>query len=212
MNKLSISRGNSKLGNIPNISLTPGLCGSCAKDVPCRGTCYAHKAYRQYPRTRAAWDGNLKLWQEDTDEYWMQLKSFLSRTEKDRFRFHVAGDIPSMQYMCSIVVTAAEVFPHIKFLCYTKRYDYLFEMRDVKLPPNLSLVVSRWPGWRTEQGIELGKHFPSAYMVPKGESYTDVYPELHGEIVFRSPGDCTHCRQCWNLPHSMVKGVLFDEH
>lgn len=214
MNKLSISRGNSKIGNIPNISLTPGPCGSCAKDVPCwaegKGTCYAHKAYQQYPATRAAWDGNLALLKKYPVEYWIDLDAFLHRTKKDRFLFHVGGDIPNRQYLTEML-KAAHDHDDIKFLCFTKRYD-LAGQAPVVRPDNLSLVISRWPDWRTEQGVELGKHFPSAYMVPKGENYLDVYPELKGETVYRCKDDCTHCRQCWNLPHSKVKGVLFDEH
>lgn len=52
---ICVSNGNSKLGSIPNISLIPGKdCG----DVPCKAQCYALKAWKQYPETRAAWKRN----------------------------------------------------------------------------------------------------------------------------------------------------------
>ena len=51
---MAISSGNSKLGNIPNISLTPiKACGNCSA---CSADCYALKAYRMYKGTKASWD------------------------------------------------------------------------------------------------------------------------------------------------------------
>jgi len=48
--KISISDKNSKLGKIPNISLTP--IASCPNCSTCKSKCYALKAYRQYPASK----------------------------------------------------------------------------------------------------------------------------------------------------------------
>ena len=58
--RVTISRGNRKLGAIMNVSTEPIKC--CPKGIPCaQGGCYALKSYRLYPDTRKAWAKNGRI-------------------------------------------------------------------------------------------------------------------------------------------------------
>ena len=91
---VSISRGNIKLGSVPNISMVPG--SSCPRGVPCLGQgCYALKAYRLYNGTRKAWHRNELLAKNHPDSYFMQIAARVATAKPRLFRWHVAGDILS---------------------------------------------------------------------------------------------------------------------
>ena len=91
---VSISKGNRKLGLVMNVSTTPGKC--CIRGVPCLGQgCYALKAIRMYPGTRAAWRRNELLAKNHPDSFFMQIAAEVARSKPRLFRWHVAGDILS---------------------------------------------------------------------------------------------------------------------
>src|ERR1039458_1514923 len=89
---ISLSRGNRKLGSVMNISTTPGRC--CPKGVPCASDgCYANKAIRMYPGTRAAWRRNELIARREPESYFSQIAAQVTKAKPRLFRFHVAGDI-----------------------------------------------------------------------------------------------------------------------
>lgn len=96
--KVKISRGNTKLGKMPNVSLVPVKdCGNCSH---CAADCYALKAFRQYPATRAAWQHNSAIFRAGgytaiADDIVSQLEKRPSRF----FRIHVAGDFLSQEHV-----------------------------------------------------------------------------------------------------------------
>ena len=66
---MAISRGNSKLGKVPNISLPPvKSCGNCKQCAP---DCYALKSYKQYKNVRASWDYNFDLYKSEPGRYFI---------------------------------------------------------------------------------------------------------------------------------------------
>lgn len=66
--KLHISNGNTKLGQVPNISFPPVK--TCRKKVPCaKDGCYALKFYRMWPAVKNAWDENYKLYKKDPAQF-----------------------------------------------------------------------------------------------------------------------------------------------
>ena len=55
--KVSISKGNSKMGSIPSVSLPP--CTTCNPNAPCFKKCYAVKIQRLYKTVKTAYENNL---------------------------------------------------------------------------------------------------------------------------------------------------------
>lgn len=191
-----ISTGNTKLGSIANISLTPiasckGSENICAKD------CYAIKAYRQYPNVRAAWDSNYKLATEDPEAYFNGVRRFLTRYKGKYFRWHVAGDISESSYLISVAVIA-EDFPDKTFKILTKQYDIVNRFLEYcRLPSNLRLGLSAWP----RLGLDNPHKLPVAYMQDGTETRT-----TGKEFVCQ--GSCSKCLVCYDTSVD----VVFNKH
>ena len=141
---VSVSKGNGKLGAVMNISTTPGKC--CRKGVPCLGQgCYALKALRLYPATRAAWRRNEHLARNHPDSYFKQIAAQVAAAKPRLFRWHVAGDILSSEYLRSMCRIAA-ANPDTHFLAFTKNFDVVNRYEDREaVPNNLVIVFSAWP-------------------------------------------------------------------
>lgn len=202
MTKLTISTGNSKLGNIPNVSLPPGL--TCRKNTPCFTckTCYALRhAWIPYPQVRKAWQGNYNLWLKKPDEFREQLWAWLNKHKPDRFRWHVGGDIPDIAYLYTIARTAG-YFPGIKFLCFTKKYEIVADSQALVFPTNLNLVLSMWPG--LDNPLKQ-RTFPRGWMRDPKSPDTRIPKD-----ATTCPGSCKTCSLCWDLKPR--ESVVFDKH
>ena len=118
--KVAISKGNSKIGKVMNVSLAPILtCGNCSK---CKYYCYDLKAILQYPGTCAARARNTSIWQRSPELYFAQIrKAIKGRRTNKYFRWHVSGDIPNKAYLAEMVAIAKE-HPEFIFWTYTKMY------------------------------------------------------------------------------------------
>lgn len=203
---MTITRGNSKLGKVLNLSLPPGV--TCRKNAPCLKNCYANNhAYRLYGGTRRAWDTNLLLYRTDPGKFWTQLHSRILRARNCRlFRWHVGGDIPDMDYLTGMRMLAV-TFPRVQFLCFTKRYELVESWLDlwkpVKLPANLHLVMSAWPGLEIPRS--LTRKFPVAWMRDPCKQDIPI-PESAQEC----PGGCDRCMKCFDLKAG--QSVVFDKH
>ena len=195
--KLTISPGNSKLGKIPNISLTPIV--SCRPGVPCAKKCYALKAFRMYPNTVKAWNGNLEAYKENSEAYFYQIHKWLTKKEPEYFRWHVGGDIPDEQYWYSMI-QMARVHPMVKFLVFTKYYELDFSY----VPDNMSVVLSMWPGYKLPELGTSGSILPRAWCQDKTEDRIPV-----GAI--ECPGHCDTCGACWGLAKKKLD-VVFNLH
>jgi hypothetical protein len=200
MINIAVSKGNSKLGKLPNINLPPGPEWSCREDVPCAVDCYAMKAWRQYPATRAAWTRNWDLWTTDPASFETQLQSYLTASKPKRFRWHSSGDIPDQKYF-DMMVRIADANPKTRFLAFTKRYEFDLECDCL----NLSVVYSRWPGYA----------FPD-HLKDKGQAHftdgddTSLEPEDEADAC---PGSCVKCSKCWVIGLGMKAGnVSFTKH
>jgi hypothetical protein len=135
---VSISRGNNKLGFTPNISLPP--IEACLPGVLCADEgCYALLYYR-WPSVKQAWDKNLNTHRADPKLYFQAIDRWLEIKRPYYFRWHVAGDILSQQYLDCMIEIA---WRHsTRFLVYTKQHGLDFS----GLPENLTVVFSMWPG------------------------------------------------------------------
>ena len=193
--KLTMSVGNNKIGQVPNISLPPG--GSCVEGVPCyTDGCYAMKAYRMYPNVRKSWYGNMVLWQEDPQDFKKQLIDTLGGLHTDKFRWHVGGDIPDQAYLDMMIEVANHFSFAVSFLVFTKRYEFDY----AQVPNNLHVVLSAWPG------LDLpDKKLPIAWLA------SDLRRPLDSCHI-HCPGHCGDCDYtCWG---GLAAGmdVVFDKH
>jgi hypothetical protein len=185
---VSISKGNSKMGAIPSVSLP--ACITCNPDAPCFKKCYAAKIERLYTNTRNAYARNLDILTNDPFTYWLQVQAAASMTRF--FRFHVSGDIPNIDYF-DHMVTMARSLPGTVFLAFTKQYhivnDYLNDGGTI--PENLKIIFSNWGEWKCENPHGL----PTCEIILKGSE-----PAENWKIC---GGNCTECAcrgiGCWEL-------------
>ena len=206
MGKLSISKGNSKMGSIYSVSLPSGTtCRPC----DCRRKCYARRLERLRPSVLEAYSKNLMVLQTDPKTYWREVEAaiMLSRF----FRFHVSGDIPDMDYLSNLVAVTKRQ-PHCEILCFTKKYElvneYLVHCQLLGsaelLPQNLHLIFSAWPGLDMINPFDL----PEAHVRFRNGSTTAA------DNAIQCNGNCTNCAitdsGCWVLKPGQQ--IVFDEH
>ena len=200
MGTVKISKGNSKLGAIPSVSL-PSIktCRNCA----CQEKCYAQKLERLRPAVRNAYQHNLEVWIKDPETYWREVEASIMMSRF--FRFHVSGDIPSFKYLVTMVDIARRQ-PHCEILCFTKKYNLVNELieRGGELPSNLHMIFSGWVGLEMANPFSL----PEAHVRYRDGSTTAR------EDAIECSGNCTECALteggCWNLQKGQQ--VVFNEH
>lgn len=200
MGTVKISKGNSKLGAIPSVSL-PSIktCRNCA----CQEKCYAQKLERLRPAVRNAYQHNLDVWLKDPETYWREVEASIMMSRF--FRFHVSGDIPSFKYLINMVEIARRQ-PHCEILCFTKKYNLVNELVEQggELPSNLHMIFSGWVGLEMANPFSL----PEAHVRYRDGSTTAR------EDAIECGGNCTECALteggCWNLQKGQQ--VVFNEH
>ena len=200
MGTVKISKGNSKLGAIPSVSL-PSIktCRNCA----CQEKCYAQKLERLRPAVRNAYQHNLEVWIKDPETYWREVEASIMMSRF--FRFHVSGDIPSFKYLINMVEIARRQ-PHCEILCFTKKYNLVNELIEQgdELPSNLHMIFSGWVGLEMANPFSL----PEAHV-----RYRDGSTTARDDAIECS-GNCTECALteggCWNLQKGQQ--VVFNEH
>ena len=200
MGAVKISKGNSKLGAIPSVSL-PSIktCRNCA----CQEKCYAQKLERLRPAVRNAYQHNLEVWIKDPETYWREVEASIMMSRF--FRFHVSGDIPSFKYLINMVEIARRQ-PHCEILCFTKKYNLVNEFIEQggELPGNLHMIFSGWVGLEMANPFSL----PEAHV-----RYRDGSTTARDGAV-ECGGNCTECALteggCWNLQKGQQ--VVFNEH
>ena len=200
MSTVKISKGNSKLGAIPSVSL-PSIktCRNCA----CQEKCYAQKLERLRPAVRNAYQHNLEVWIKDPETYWREVEASIMMSRF--FRFHVSGDIPSFKYLINMVEIAQRQ-PHCEILCFTKKYNLVNEFIEQggELPGNLHMIFSGWVGLEMANPFSL----PEAHVRYRDGSTTAR------EDAIECSGNCTECALteggCWSLQKGQQ--VVFNEH
>lgn len=200
MGKVSISRGNTKMGSIPSVSLPSRVtCPYCG----CWFKCYAQKLERIRPSVANAYRNNLEVLQTDPTTYWREVEAAVMTSRF--FRFHVSGDIPDSDYLVHMI-QIAERNPHCEILCFTKKYgivnDYLSNGGNT--PENLHIIFSAWIGLEMANPFSL----PEAHVRYRDGS-TTARPD-----ATECGGNCTECActdgGCWTLKSGQQ--VVFNEH
>ena len=195
---VSISKGNSKMGYIPSVSLPPVV--TCAAGCTCAKKCYAAKLCRIYGTVRRAYNRNLDILKNDMDDYFNQVKA--AAMVSKYFRFHVSGDIYDMNYLDRMVKLAQDL-PGTTFLAFTKQYNFVNNfLQYATIPNNLKIIFLEWPG----MDIYNPHNLPVAHVIFKGSEPADDW-KICG-------GNCSECAcrgvGCWELKKG--EHIAFYEH
>lgn len=136
---IHISKGNSKVGKIPNISLIPVRdCGNCSA---CKDKCYALKAWVQYPGVRKAWGDNSEAFREFPLASCAEAYTYIKKHNVPYFRIHVAGDFLNQRHLDSWGIIGF-LTPDTQYMVNTKMFDLDYTL----LPKNIHVRFSMWPG------------------------------------------------------------------
>lgn len=186
---VSISSGNRKIGRVLNVSLPPIFtCGNCAE---CFKFCYDIKACLQYKNAMMARARNLVILRNNFEQYFAQIRGKMSRRKLNKFfRFHVAGDMVSPEYLDEVVKTA-RMFPDWVIWTYTKEYELINEYvrthggtREKAIPHNLKIMFSEWKGLAMPNPFR----FPVFRCVFRGI-------EKAPRKAWHCPGNCDICKE-----------------
>lgn len=189
---LKISKENTKIGRIANISFPPIT--SCAPNVPCINNCYALKAWRMYPNARKAWQHNYDCWKDSPHKFQNELELWLFDHKPKVFRWFVAGDIPEWRFL-EVMNDIADLNPKTRFLCFTKRHDLSF----IGLRKNLQIILSMWPGWGNTN-------------LPGRKAWVQDGTETRTpEDAIECLGACDKCFTCFYL-NDLGRDVVFGLH
>ena len=139
--EICISKGNRKIGRVHNVSTAPIItCGNCSH---CSGLCYDVKANIQYKNVMDARARNTVIAKEHMDKFFTGIRYYISRRKAHKyFRWHVGGEILSIEYFEEMVKTAV-MFPDWKFWTYTKMHSIVNEYCSkyaAMLSPKISLL------------------------------------------------------------------------
>lgn len=207
-NEVHMTNGNSKTGSLVNDVAFPTVC--CREDAPCKqsGQCYCMKGPQQISCVQAAYLRNLRLYRTDKKDFWEQLEFKLKHRPLPYFRFFDAGD-----YVCKEFVGEAcefaKKFPNIKFLAYTKHYEWVNEyLDDHELPDNFCIRFSAWHvGWKVPNPHNL----PMAYVGFKDKTLNPEFPKpitFCNNQVDKSV-TCGICQKCFD---KTIPAVIFKQH
>ena len=180
---VSISNGNMKVGNVPNVSIpSDKTCPHC-KD--CQLACYDKKACLQYPNVMNARAKNYSIMKRSIKQYFAQVKEGIKKSKEDFFRFHVGGDIINEEYLDGMVKVTHETQKH--HWTYTKSQDIVngyiqkYGGNWKKIAPYLVVMYSKW-GYVP---IDNPYNMPIFWTIVKGqEKPKDMY---------HCPGNCLTC-------------------
>ena len=200
LGSVSISKGNSKMGEIRSVSLPAGVtCRQC----DCQEKCYAKKLARFRKSVSKSYNNNYRVLREEPDVYWREVEAAIMLSRY--FRFHVSGDIPDEDYFENMVDIANRQ-KHCDILCFTKKFEIVNKYIEAhgELPKNLHIVFSGWVGLKMTNPFSL----PEAHV-----RYRDGYTTAR-EDALECSGNCTNCATvgagCWTLRNG--EQVVFNEH
>ena len=182
--KLHLSKGNTKLGAIVNVSLPPVVtCHNCGN---CKLYCYAVRSYHRAENVSNAWNDNYLYFLSDPSGYFRDISKALKR--KRFFRWHVSGDIVNHDYLMGMIQVAKDN-PKCQFLAFTKAYQIVNKAinNGAIIPANLHLLFSAAPG----------NEMPNPHRLPECHiNFEDPSKNTYcggAEYEYHCTGNCTEC-------------------
>lgn len=200
---VSISKGNSKMGAVPSVSLPPVKTCSPEAVKHCGKKCYVKRyVVRRQKTVGAAYERNLYILNSDPVKFWREVNAAVAMAT--HFRFGVSGDIPDLPYLLNMI-DIANRNPHCEILCFTKQYDIVnFHLKEHALPKNLHIIFSAWKGLPMDNSHNL----PEAHVFFKDGTTTAKDGARY------CSGNCYECAidnaNCWSLKAG--EQIIFKEH
>lgn len=192
---MSISDGNTKIGKALNVSLMPIV--TCANCNECKYYCYDIKACcgPHWQNVINARVKNTVLMQRDIKAYFDRIDDKLTRRRKNKFfRWHVAGDIVSMEYF-EYMVKLANDHKDFVFWTYTKNYSIVNEYvknhgndRLKAIPANFHIMFSEW------DGLKLDNPYNFPFFTCRLKDGNKNHSYEYFEQFFNCPGNCDICK------------------
>jgi hypothetical protein len=203
-NEISMSNGNSKTGKAClNIAFPTCV---CREDAPCREGCYANKGCQQISKVQAAYYRNLRLYNDDPDNFFEQIYCKVKFSGLPKVRVFDSGDLPSYDFLERLVDVCKKT-PDVKWMMFTKKYEIVNEYIDKNgdLPDNLNVLFSAWHKlWEVPNPHNIGV----AYVDFNDKSLNPEFPKN----AFVCPGRQTTCSACGVCFSKKVKAVVFHQH
>ena len=182
MYKKRLTNGNKKVKALL-FSMSPIT--SCLNSTSCASTCYAVKAYKQYPNVKLLWDSNLDLAKNDLFSLYDDICKQLDNTKQTIVRIHQSGDFISQEYL-NMWIDIAKRYPHIMFYGYTK-VDHILDFNTMDTLPNVNIIRSMINGKRNYGSI--------SYVTKLATEYNAVIcPATNGEDV-KCGESCFKCME-----------------
>ena len=190
MNKLTISIGNNKIGNTLNFSVTPHLTCSDNCEFKVKG-CYAKRICAFRKNVATCYENNYinTLKSDFVNKFKVTMDCLTSGVKYEFFRWHVAGDVYSQDYLNKIY-SICKKYKGIKFFLPTASWD---EGLDFKGKPS-NLVIKNSFGSNIH--AEQLNNFKSSYVLKKDDKLLHEKKFMKGKFICLN--DCNKCRQCWN--------------
>lgn len=200
--RLSISKGNTKMGSIASLSFPAYK--SCAPNLPCYKLCYAAKISKLRKTVREAYERNWDLYQNEPETFWRELEAAVMTSRV--FRFFVSGDLPNVEFFAKICEIMTKN-PHCQAFEFTKRYSFVNEYiaNGGVIPENLHIIFSGWQGLKMDNPYEL----PECHVIYKDGSTT-----AHDGKTFLCSNNCSDCFLCGKNCFNLKKGeqILIKQH
>lgn len=122
---------------------------ACLNCESCASTCYATKAYKQYPSAKALWDYNTKLAKNNLFKLYDRLDKEINTISKSRstnktIRIHQSGDFVSQAYI-NMWYDLANKYPNVTFYGYTK-VNNILDTNKLNTLPNVNIIDSMLKG------------------------------------------------------------------
>ena len=185
-------------------SLSFPLLQTCIDNPPCQSLCYSIKSWLRYPPARMAWSDNLIMYNRDPDAFWDEVQIDFDNVKPEKrpelFRLQSAGDFIRPE-MIQEEIDLAKANPDVLFLAFTKRYSWLPPAH--RLPNNLKIIISMWPGLEAE-GPHVNEYSKAWMFDP------DNPDERIPSPTFKCDWNCIGCRFCFEIKE--IADILFHKH
>lgn len=203
-NEINMSNNNSKTGKAC-LNLAFPVC-VCRTDAPCYAGCYASKGCQQMATVQGAYYRNLRLYNEDPDNFFEQVYYKVKFSGLPKVRLFDSGDFPDEGFLVRLVKLCNKT-PNVKYMAFTKKYELVNTYIDNhgELPENLNIVFSAWDVlWNVPNPHGLAV----AYVDFNDKRLNPEFPKN----AFICPGRESTCSACGACFSKKLKAVVFHQH
>lgn len=191
---ISVSKNNIKMdeenkAKVISISLPAGppkAGGSCNPDACkfCWKQCYSRLMAARRKNTLEAYQRNLRLYKNNSDQFFEKIFYTMKLEKPDLFRFFVGGDFPDQRFVDLSIEVSKQV--DTSMLAFTKTHFGSHNFSFKGRPANYEIILSAWPGMpiKRRRGMRI------AWM-------QDCQEDRIPTNAFQCNGNCIDCRYCW---------------